>query len=114
VTCECVVQRAAADLPQSTTETLFTVSGGNVLLKALIATVTADVESSDGDESTVSPSLGGSFSFESDVAGTIRVGMTHAVTASDVTWDYSPSLTGQVRWTLVYVALDPGAFVAAA
>lgn len=114
--CEYVVQRPASGLPQAATETIFTISGGNVLLKALVATVTSDIESYSGDITETSVTLGapGGFgSFEGLQAGTVVSGIVPQVWSQDITWQYVQSLTGQVRWTLVYEPLDYGAFVEA-
>jgi hypothetical protein len=131
VTCEYVVQRAAANLPQSTTETLFEVSGGNVLILGIIGTITTGLELL---ANTATVAIGDvtvlSGTFEDVAAGDLASGTPTAITTDEtvspptklplisaagtvVSLQCSASITGQVRWTLWYRPLDPGAVVAA-
>jgi hypothetical protein len=126
------VQRAAASLPQSTTETLFSISGGNVLIVGLVGEITTDLESlantatvTVGDVTVISGT------FEDVPAGNLASGTPTFIATDEtvslptklplissagttVSLQCSASITGQVRWTLWYRPLDPGASVAAA
>ncbi len=132
MSCEYVVQRAAANLPQSTTGNLFTVSGGNVLVLGILGEVTADLELlantatlTVGDATVLSGSL------EDIAAGNLISGTTSFIATDEtvslptklplitsagtaVSLQCTASITGQVRWTLWYKPLDNGAYVAVA
>lgn len=121
-----VVIREAADLPQSTTESLFSVAGGPVLVTGLIGRVTADLDTTSNDsyvkygalvvwnqqlEGVVSGNLFGSTTSANAVS---PAGANVAVAGGvDITLQCPASLAGQVEWTLTYRPLRPGAFVEA-
>lgn len=134
MTCEYVVQRAAANLPQSTTQTLFTVTGGKVLLLGMVGKVTATVQSQANNTSVIFGATEELTPFSTDLSGavagsllglnasgisTIAVEVLRPFPAAPVVLDSgvgvllscSASNTGQVAWTLWYRPLDPGAAV---
>lgn len=136
--CEYVVQRAAAELPQSATATLFTVSGGSVLLLGMVGelvsppadsppvTNTASVGIGDVTLMESSPFGGTGYTAGSPIGGSGIANGEHAVAPMlsgsplvavsgaqvDLTCSGS-SPTTQVSWTLWYRPLAPGAYVAA-
>jgi hypothetical protein len=130
---EFVVERAAANLPQSTTETLFTISGGYVLLVYLIGEVTTEIGGSVtftvdvGQQSpwtrslTTSDVAGRIFGYEDDdltaasaVAAVPVPRHPMAITdGSTIRAQTDASVSGQVKWTAFYRPLTPGAKVTA-
>lgn len=131
--CEYTVERAAANLPQSTQSSLFTVSGGRVLLTGLVGEVTTAIQNQ-GNTSTVlaNPTTGSDVTLLSlgNIAN-LAVGTIFGATANaeavtlfpldklilpvgSVDLSCAASNTGQVKWTLTYEPLDPGAKVTTA
>lgn len=134
MTCEYLVERAAANLPQSAQAPLFTVSGGRVFLLKLVPEVTTVIQNqSDTTSVVVNPTTGSDItiwslgSIEDRQVGTIW-GNGSSEGASVVAFPSAPfvvpigtidlscsaSNTGQIKWTLLYAPLDPGAKVTAA
>jgi hypothetical protein len=140
MTCEYTVERAAANLPQSTQSPIFTVSGGRVLLLAIVPEVATAIQNQSNSTSVyVNPAVGSDVqiwnigSIEDQQAGQL-FGLAWQGTGGltkDVTVDPFPpepivvpvgtidlacaaSSTGQLKWVLLYRPLDPGAYVAAA
>lgn len=135
--CDYVVKRAAVALPQSTTESLFSVTGGDVLLTGLYGTVTSAVQASQITSLTVYLGANDTFGLQVDVtsapagdligldSSTYPVGvLSDAVhpfpieavvlaSGSVVSAQCGHNSTGQVSWTLMYRPIEPGASVAA-
>ncbi len=136
------VERAAANLPQTTSSPIFTISGARIFVVALIGQVSTAVQAlANLTKLTAVPTSGTAVDIcaASDING-LQVGgklvpaMTAFATVLSVTqagpapYTYggaivdvgtinlncAASATGQVRWTLFYVPVDPGATVAAA
>ena len=129
MTCEYVVERAAAALPSNAYQTLFQVSGGRVVVTAVFGELTDGVTgaaSAQFDASGVS--LGNNVPFGGAAAGNLFGGSAVGLAASidvaigsrvvqdgkviRVHVDAAIS-TGEARYTLVYRPLDPGAKVEA-
>lgn len=137
MSCEYVVVRAGANLPQSTTEDIFSASGGKVLVLGVIGKVTSDIQAS----STVLNIWAGAVNqlllvnganITSQVAGTligtalssntVELGDAVSYVNSPVVLDdggviqanCTSSHTGQVEYTLWYRPLEQGAKVTAA
>lgn len=139
MSCEYVVQRPAADLPQAATGALFTVSGGNVLLLGIVGTVTATLGT---DTNASSVDAGGltlaTYSTLSSglLPGSVVGGQTPGANPNEhaypigaggssasaplvladgaaVSLTCAASVSGQLRWTAWYAPLDPGAFMTA-
>jgi len=131
MTCQYVVRRDSATLPQSTTETLYEVSGGDVLLLGIVGLVTDAISSG---AATVDVWLAGSgvataADYSSEAAGTyvggggdrgaaVRPiffdGARLAPDGSTVALACSANRTGEMSWVLWYSPVDPGAKVVAA
>lgn len=141
--CELTVERAAANLPQTAQSALFTVSGGRVLIVDLLGEVTTAVQNQANTTKVVfNPTVGTDKDLCSaaNIADT-AVGTYFAIDPQSVTlgglqtvisfaWsrlsqpitlgpgtvdlNCAASNTGQVKWRLAYVPLDPGARVEAA
>jgi hypothetical protein len=131
------VQRATDTLPQTATETLFTVSGGRILLKALIGEVTTAIQNQACNLSVVVDSDAGAaddlasvLSIANDGVGTYYTpeGDGTALLKTGIGWGQScltpvvigagviqittsASNTGSVKWDLYYLPLDPAAYV---
>jgi hypothetical protein len=138
MTCELRVDRAAANLPQSTQSPIFTVSGGRVVLTALVGEVATAIQNQANTTSVyVNPTVGSDVqvwslgSIEDRSAGEIfgfNQGGSAIDEASVVPFPLRPlvvpvgtidlncaaSNTGQMRWTLTYRPFDPGAKVESA
>lgn len=135
------VDRAAAGLPQTATGALFTVTGGKVMVTSLIGTVTTAVQAqANAVKLRATPTVGavndlsgtvdinaaavGSLLAATGLAGDALVLSTGGgisnlrnpviVNTGTIGLNTAASSTGQVAWTLTYVALDDGASVAAA
>lgn len=135
MTCIDIVQRTAADLPQSASQTLFTISGpGSVLLLGLFGVVTTALSYSNIG---ISVSIGdiivsGSGNFTSQPIGALLAKISGFTTTgvvppaivnnsgyqslvampnSTITFTTSENISGQMRWMLWYMPLDPGAYV---
>lgn len=138
------VNRAANNLPASTTGNIFTVSGGRILMIALIGQVTTAVQNqacslSINSVATAGSSLalctGGSiinapvgthFSLPSSAGSALVTDLATQSGVQDVmtsAWlidvgvlnqQTTATNTGQVKWDVVYIPWDAGAQVAAA
>ena len=135
------VARATDTLPQSTTEALFTVSGGRVEVRLMFGEVTTIIQNSDPVLSMKHvPTTGTELVINSTVATTsLEVGGFIHVTGTgsalvksnagailsaalsgfivpegDISLVAGASKTGSVKWDLWYVPLDEGATVTAA
>jgi hypothetical protein len=132
------IERAGAVLPATGNQTLFTITGGRIILTALIgevstvmsATATNLKLSAVGTVSTVSTDLCSNTAVTSLAVGNqfspFAIGSA-AQTGSSVTMQNEEILpvglirattdatnTGAMRWSLLYIPLDDGAFVTAA
>jgi hypothetical protein len=138
MSCEYTVLRAAGNLPQSTQSPIFTVSGGRVLLTALIPEVTTTIQNQANSSSVyVNPTVGGDVLVWSvgniqanDVGMMLGVDLSGSATtafavvpfplhplvvpAGTIDLSCPVSNTGQLKWLLKYVPLDAGATVTAA
>ena len=142
--CGVKVQRATAALPQTSTSTLFTVSGGKVLITSLIGEVTTVIQTqADNTKLTFDPTDAGAtqdlcavLDITADAVGTLySVTGTPGTAMQDalnflpsnkvpaqpivlkpgsILLDCAASNTGSVKWELTYIPLDNGASVAAA
>ena len=142
--CGVKVQRATAALPQTSTSTLFTVSGGKVLITSLIGEVTTVIQTqADNTKLTFDPTDAGAtqdlcavLDITADAVGTMySITGTPATAMQDalnflpsskvpaqpivlkpgsILLDCAASNTGSVKWDLTYIPLDNGASVAAA
>jgi len=136
--CEYTVERTAANLPQSATHDLFTVSGGRVVVTAVLGEVTTAVQNQ-ANTSFLKASSTVSGAVESNISTTMalqdlpvgmlisgadgpyynvkpQLAMNPVVIASGgaVRLSCAASNTGQIKWLLRYYPLDPGAKVTAA
>jgi hypothetical protein len=142
--CGVKVQRTTAALPQTTTSTLFTISGGKVLITSLVGEVTTVIQTqADATKLTFDPTDAGA---TQDLSATLditadAVGTLYSLTGTPATamqdalnflpsnkvlaqplvlkpgailLDCAASNTGSVKWDLCYIPLDNGAAVVAA
>lgn len=134
-----LVSRPAAALPSTTIGSIFTISGGRVLIRALTGTVVTLLSGTNSTTVGLTPSGGASAPAALSSAGVIPVAVGSPVvskldggalivvvsgsiiaptpwlaSAGAVTITTASTVTGTVSWDLVYVPLDPGASVAAA
>ena len=142
--CGVKVQRATAALPQTSTSTLFTVSGGKVLITSLVGEVTTVIQTqADNTKLTFDPTDAGAtqdlcavLDITADAVGTLySLTGTPATAMQDalnflpsnkvpaqpivlkpgaILLDCAASNTGSVKWDLCYIPLDNGASVVAA
>ncbi|GAA4924513.1 hypothetical protein HD597_011300 [Nonomuraea thailandensis] len=136
------VDRAAANLPQTATGALFNVTGGRVLVTSITGRVTTSIQAqANAVKLVATPSGSGTvndLSATVDVNGLAAGGLLGAtglagdalvkstgggvsnlrnpivVAPGAIGLNTAASNTGQVEWSLTYVALDNGATVAAA
>ncbi|MFJ2000263.1 hypothetical protein [Streptomyces chartreusis] len=138
------VQRATAALPQTSTSTLFTITGGKVLVTSLVGEVTTVIQTqADNTKLTFDPTDAGAtqdlcavLDITADAVGTCySLTGTPATAMQDalnflpsnkvlaqplvlkpgsILLDCAASNTGSVKWDLCYIPLDNGASVAAA
>jgi hypothetical protein len=136
------VARAADNLPQTTTESLFTIAGGRVLITALIGEVTTVIQNSDPvAKLTSNPTTGSSVDIastadltsleaggfvvcEGDGTALVLSNAGAAYMAAGVGFWVCPigtidlttgaSKTGAFKWDLFYIPIDEGASVVAA
>jgi hypothetical protein len=134
------VAKAAANLPQTATANLYTVTGGAVVVTGLMgivssalgATVTTLALGVTGSSSAIATAL----AVTSGIAGTVYLPVNSAgaggaplfstapfisatldrlnpfiVSVANITWTTSANDTGQMRWLLWYVPIDAGASV---
>jgi hypothetical protein len=142
--CGVKVQRATAALPQTSTSTLFTISGGKILVTSLVGEVTTVIQTqADATKLTFDPTDAGA---TQDLSATLditadAVGTMYSLTGTPATamqdalnflpsskvlaqpivlkpgailLDCAASNTGSVKWDLTYIPLDNGASVTAA
>lgn len=134
--CELMVVRPAADLPQTTTQDLFVVSGGAVVVTAVIGEVTAAIQEQTTNITLYAGSVGAvwwSSNISSQPAGkylgwdepgasmiadtVVRPILRYPLLLHDgvaIKLSSGASSTGQIKWTLLYRPIDPGAKVTAA
>ena len=138
------VDRATATLPQTTDGALFTITGGRVLLTAIIGEVTTVIETqANNTKLKLNPSATGAdqdlcavldisadpvgelYTISGTVGDAMRsdllIGLNSLLGAGgmilsegDIELDCAASNTGSVAWSLWYLALDVGASIAAA
>ena len=138
------VDRATATLPQTTDGALFSVSGGRVLLTALVGEVTTVIQTQANDTKLkLNPTATGAdqdlcaaldisadavgelYTISGTVGDAMRsdllIGLNSLLGAGgmilsegDIELDCAASNTGSVAWSLRYFALDDGASVEAA
>lgn len=136
------VSRAASNLPATAALNIFTVTGGRILVRALIGEVTTIIQAqactvkvtstplagSAVDLSAVSASIsalevGGRLTLPAAAATALVTGNAGGVIGDQAKWIIGPGSlsyttsatnTGQIKWDLVYVPLDVGAQVVAA
>jgi len=136
------VDRASATLPQTTDEALFTITGGQILLTALVGEVTVVIETQANNTklkfnptatgadqdlcavlSITADAVGELYTISGTVADALRsdllIGLpvlTNPLVLSegDIELDCAASNTGEIKWTLFYIPIDDGASVAAA
>lgn len=138
------VDRATENLPQSTDTALFTITGGRVLLTAIIGEVTTVIETqanntklkinttaagADQDLCAVLDITGDAVGEMYTISGTVGdamrsdllIGLNSLLGAGglilsegDIELDCAASNTGQVQWSLWYLPLDEGAVIATA
>ncbi len=142
VTLGTLVSRAAAILPQSTDGALFTISGGRVVVNAIVGEVTTVMEAgANNTKLKLNPTAVGAdqdlcatLSIASDavgdqytITGTVGDAMLSdlligngvltsplVLSEGDIELDCSASKTGAIAWELIYSALDSDATVVAA
>jgi len=142
--CGVKVQRTTAALPQTSTSTLFTISGGKVLITSLVGEVTTVIQTqADATKLTFDPTdtgatqdLSATLDITADAVGTLySLTGTPATAMQDalnflpsnkvlaqplvlkpgsILLDCAASNTGSVKWDLCYIPLDNGAAVVAA
>jgi len=133
-----VVDRVTSALPQTAALNLFTVAGGNVLIKQIIGTVTVDIGAVPNATQIIhgTTALCADFDVTGDVAGTrysITGTFANAMVDTAITVPVAKQATevvlpvgnisidcngsdgggGRVQWTVVYVPLNVGATVVA-
>ena len=138
------VDRATATLPQTTDGALFTITGGRVLLTAIIGEVTTVIETqANNTKLKLNPSATGAdqdlcavldisadpvgelYTISGTVGDAMRsdllIGLNSLLRAGgmilsegSIELDCAASNTGSVAWSLWYLALDVGASIAAA
>lgn len=135
------VDRAAAALPQTAAGTLFTVTGGRILLTSIVGQVTTVIQTQANNTKLQSvPTVGTAvdlcavLDISADevgclygITGTLATAMVGAnagatvapsaalvVPVGAIKLNCAASNTGAVKWSLTYVPLDSGASVAAA
>lgn len=135
------VDRATAVLPQTTAGTLFTVTGGRILLTALVGEVTTVIQTQanntkiqavpttgtavdlcavldiSADEVGCLYGITGTFATAlvgANAGATVIPSVPVIVPVGAIKLNCAASNTGSVKWTLTYVPLDDGASVVAA
>lgn len=137
------VSRAAAALPQTAQSAIFTITGGRILVVALVGEVTTAVQAqattvqligtptsgtavnltnATGDVN--GKEIGSTVTLPATLGGTAAVNNAGGNITPSATWlllrpgtiDFKTgaSSTGQMKWDLLYIPLDTGASVAAA
>lgn len=134
MTCEYVVERAAAPLPSNTNQTLFSVSGGRVVVTAVFGEITENISGAGTTMFRVfgsgqGPSLGSGSTLNGVGSGNlfggvgsplIGLSVDAALGARVVQSGHTVRIvtedtvsTGAMKYTLIYRPLDPGAKVEA-
>lgn len=135
------VSKTAATLPATTTQNIFTISGGRVLVTCLVGEVTTICSATASNlKATSVPTVGTAADIAANVAianleaGTILVVEGDATAIIAVSAGFAPALnalpfilpigvlrietsgtnTGATKWDLFYVPIDDGAVVASA
>jgi len=138
------VDKAAATLPQTTTDNLFTISGGQVLLTSIVGEVTTVVQTqANNTKLTLNPTATGAsqdmcavlditadavgelYTISGTVGDALRsdllVGLNSlwgaggmVLSEGVIELNCAASNTGATKWYLTYIPLDDGASVAAA
>jgi hypothetical protein len=132
------VERAAALPPQTATENLFTVAGGRVLLKQILGEVTTEIGNvanntnlSFNPTDAAAGNMCAVADIDSDAVGTVY-GITGTVatalqkSTNVLLGQVTPhilkpgtidlicaasSVTGAIKWTVIYVPIDDGAYI---
>lgn len=133
-------ERATANLPQTTTGNLFTITGGRILLTAIVGEVTTVIQTQLNNTKVVfDPTVTGAnvdlcanLDITADAVGTLysitgtatdAMASGLGVASMATPWILQPgaialtcsaSNTGQVKWKIWYTTMDDGAVVAAA
>jgi hypothetical protein len=137
------VQKASATVPATTTQNIFTVQGGKVLVKALVGEVTVAIGAGTTPDIKVtsvptvgsatdvatdvvvgSAAVGATLSVEGDGTALVLVGgggyalpangMGFVVPAGILRMATTETTAGATKWDIWYVPLDPGARVVSA
>ena len=137
------VDRATADLPQTTDEALFTITGGRIALTLIVGEVTTVVQTqSNNTKLVLNPTATGAdqdlcavLNISADAVGELYTisgtvgdalrsdlligrGLTGSqimiLSEGDIELNCAASNTGQVSWSMWYLPLDLGATVSAA
>lgn len=136
------VSKASATVPQSTTQDIFTIAGGRVLVRALIGEVTTEIGAGTTPDLQVQhvPTVGTTIDVATDVViasdevGTLyyvegdgtalipissgyaqaAAGQGFILPAGTVQIVTSESTVGATKWDVWYLPLDDGAYVASA
>lgn len=136
------VAKAAATLPSSTTQDIFTVAGGRVLVKALLGEVTTLVGTGTTPDLQVQmdPTVGTTIDVATDVQigddevgtlyyvegdgtalipissgyGQAAAGQGFILPAGTLQIVTSETTTGATKWDIFYVPLDDGAYIVSA
>lgn len=142
VTTGILVERATATLPQGTDGALFTISGGRIVLVALVGEVTVAIENLTNntrvkfnpDATGADQDLCANLNIQNDaigemytISGTVGDAMRSdlligngklqeplVLSEGDIELDCANSRTGSVAWAIIYVPLDSAAVVVAA
>lgn len=136
-----LVSRATATLPQTTTGNIFTITGGRIIVRGLVGTVTTIIQNQlNNTKLTSSPTtgtavdlctvtdianleVGGMVALPAAVGSALAKGNGGALALADpllvlpvgsIVLNCAASNTGSVKWDLIYTPLDNGAQVAAA
>lgn len=139
-----LVSRATATLPATTSQNIFTISGGRILLVSLVGEVTTVIQAqSTTVKVTATPTTGSAIDMSStgadvnalEVGGRIALanppaaatalvktnaGYTNLpavrtiVPIGTISYTTGATSTGSIKWDLIYVPLDAGAQVVAA
>lgn len=139
-----LVQRATATLPATAAQNIFTISGGRILLVALIGEVTTIIQAqSTTVKVTSTPTTGSAIDMSAatadinalEVGGRITLanppaaatalvktnagytdlpGVRTVVPIGTLSYTTGATSTGSIKWDLIYIPYDTGASVAAA
>jgi len=128
------VDRASATLPQTTTQALFAISGGRVVITSLFGTVTVTTGALSSGQVVANPTVGTVFVLANESVSGESPGFMISFPGTGVAWlrgvigetcrplilregtidfETNVSVVGEMSWTLTYVALDEGATVVA-